>query len=259
VTNAGVLISEFRTRGPNGASDEFVELYNNSDSAADVSSWKINASNSSGTTGTRVTINGGTTIPAHGHFLATNSTVSTGYSGTVTGNQTYTTGIADDGGIALLMPDNTVVDQVGMSAGSAYKEGAILAPLAGNTDQSYERKPGGGAGNTQDNGDNATDFQIRSPSSPQNLSSPPTPVLLVVTDLGDNGGPNQLRATITSCLSSDGGVITFLPGLSGTVTLINGPLPTITPNVTIDGGGVIEISGNDARAFLTWLLAEHSR
>ncbi|MCA1818221.1 MAG: lamin tail domain-containing protein, partial [Acidobacteria bacterium] len=37
-----IVISEFRTRGAVGANDEFVELYNNSDSGFDVSGWKIN-------------------------------------------------------------------------------------------------------------------------------------------------------------------------------------------------------------------------
>src|SRR5438046_1821644 len=70
---AGVVISEFRTRGPNGASDEFIELYNNSDSPADISGWKINGSSSTGTIATRLTVNTNTIIPARGHFLATNS------------------------------------------------------------------------------------------------------------------------------------------------------------------------------------------
>src|SRR5207247_4517603 len=81
-----IVISEFRTRGPGGASDEFVELYNNSDSAFDVSGWKIRSSSSGGAVTTRVTIAASTTIPARGHFLAT---ATTGYSGTVVGDQTY--------------------------------------------------------------------------------------------------------------------------------------------------------------------------
>src|SRR5689334_996297 len=56
VVQAGIVISEFRTRGPNGAADEFIELYNNSSSVVDVSGWKINGSNSSGATSTRLTI-----------------------------------------------------------------------------------------------------------------------------------------------------------------------------------------------------------
>ncbi|MDQ2974904.1 MAG: lamin tail domain-containing protein, partial [Acidobacteriota bacterium] len=56
-----VVISEFRTRGPSGASDEFVELYNNSDSIVDISGWKIKGSSSTGATITnKLTINNGT-------------------------------------------------------------------------------------------------------------------------------------------------------------------------------------------------------
>src|SRR5690242_2707016 len=91
-TSSTILISEFRTRGTAGGNDEFVELYNATNAPIDIGGWKINGSNSSGTTGTRLTITAGTMIPAHGHFLATNSAAG-GYSGSVPGNQTYTTGI----------------------------------------------------------------------------------------------------------------------------------------------------------------------
>jgi predicted outer membrane repeat protein len=73
-----------------------------------------------------------------------------------------------------------------------------------------------------------------------------------VSDLGDSGLSNQLRQKITDCLNSGGGTITFAQGLSGQITLTKakGPLPTITGNagiqVTIDGGGLIEISGNNS-------------
>ena len=62
------------------------------------------------------TISTSTTIPAHGHFLATNNATG-GYGGSVPGNQTYNTGITDDGGIAILDAANTIVDQVGLSSG----------------------------------------------------------------------------------------------------------------------------------------------
>src|SRR5438128_12037930 len=68
-----VVISEFRTRGPNGGSDEFVELYNVTNSPIDIGGWKISGSNNTGGVSTRVTITTGTMIPAHGHCLATNS------------------------------------------------------------------------------------------------------------------------------------------------------------------------------------------
>lgn len=93
----------------------------------------------------------------------------------MTGDQTYTNGITDDGGIAITLPNDAIVDQVGMSAGSSFKEGNILTPLTTNVDRGYERKPGGPQGSTQDTGDNASDFQLLMPSDPQNLASLSTP------------------------------------------------------------------------------------
>jgi uncharacterized protein (TIGR03437 family) len=166
-----IVISELRTRGPNGASDEFVELYNNSDLPVTIAGWKIRGSSNSGTISTRLTIAPGTTVPARGHFLAIHSS----YSGVVVGDQIYTSGIANDGGIALTLPDNSVLDQVGLSPGSAFKEGMHLAPQPSDANQSYERRPGGPAGSTQDTDDNFADFQLLTPSDPQNLSASPIP------------------------------------------------------------------------------------
>jgi DNA/RNA endonuclease G (NUC1) len=179
--STSIVISEFRFRGPSGASDEFVELYNLSSSAVDISGWKINGSNSLGAASTRVPIAANTVIPSHGHFLATNSTVTTGYSGSVAGNQTYATGITDDGGVALLNGSGAIVDQVGLSTGSAYKEGTTLTSLTTSVNRCYERKAGGASGSSQDTENNSTDFQLISPCSPQNLSSAPTPATTAST------------------------------------------------------------------------------
>ena len=65
----------------------------------------------------------------------------------------------------------------------------------------------------------------------------------VVSDCGDNGGANQLRAKIDAAQSSGGGTITFTCGPF--ITLLGGELPTIYTNVTINGGA-ITISGNNA-------------
>src|SRR6476661_1301519 len=70
-----LLISEFRFRGPNGANDEFVEIYNNSDTdhtvtASDGSSgYALVASDGNA----RFVIPNGTVIPARGHYLGVNS------------------------------------------------------------------------------------------------------------------------------------------------------------------------------------------
>ncbi len=167
-----VVISEFRTRGPGGASDEFIELYNNSDHPVEIGGWKLRGSSSSGTITNRMTIATEVIIPARGHFLAVNSG---GYTGGVSADQAYTNGISNDGGIALTLSDDSIIDQVGMSPGSAFKEGIHLAPLVSDANQSYERKPGGSNGSTQDTNDNFSDFLLLTPSEPQNLTSAPTP------------------------------------------------------------------------------------
>jgi uncharacterized protein (TIGR03437 family) len=172
VTLPPLVISEFRTRGPNGASDEFVEIYNNSEGAVDVGGFKVRGSSNSGTVTTRLTINSNSSIPSRGHFLAVNSV---GYSGTVAGDQTFTSGFANDGGVAITTNDDTIVDQVGLSPASAFKEGTTLAPLSSDANQSYERKPGAFLGSTQDSGDNFNDFKLVTPSDPQNTLSNATP------------------------------------------------------------------------------------
>jgi DNA/RNA endonuclease G (NUC1) len=230
--SSSVVISEFRTRGPLGGNDELIELYNLTNSAIDIGGWKINASNSSGTIGTRVTITAGTMIPAHGHFLAVNSTASTGYSGSVPGNQTFTTGVTDDGGIAILNASNVIIDQVGMSAGSAYKEGATpLAQLTTNVDRCHERKPGAASGSTQDTDVNSADFQLITPCAPQNLASPPTPNVV-------NSGTLQFSAA-TYSVNEDGGSATI------TVTRTGGSSGAVSVNYSTVAGGSSATAGDD--------------
>jgi uncharacterized protein (TIGR03437 family) len=167
-----VVISELRTRGPGGANDEFVELYNNSDNPVDLSGWKIKGSSSGGNISTRLTIASGTSLQPHGHFLAVNAAA---YSGIVPADQTYATGFANNGGIAVTLANDVIVDQVGLSTGSAFREGMHLTPLPSDANQGYERRPGGGSGSAQDTNDNFNDFELLVPSDPQNLTSPPTP------------------------------------------------------------------------------------
>jgi RHS repeat-associated protein len=172
--SATIVISEFRTRGPAGGSDEFLELYNKSESAVNIGGWKLKVSNNAGAISTRLTISAGTILPAHAHFLITN-TGAGGYGGAVAGDQGYSSGVSDDGGFAITRADDSIVDQVGMSYGSAFKENRVLQALTTNADRSYERKAGGAAGSTQDTNDGPSDFQLRTPSDPQNLASAPTP------------------------------------------------------------------------------------
>src|SRR5262249_33782157 len=89
-----VMISEFRFRGPNGANDEFVELYNNSDSAFTIGGFVLKRSNGSGAINTQATVPAGIMIPARGHYLIGNS--ASGAPNNTLFDLTYGTGITDD-------------------------------------------------------------------------------------------------------------------------------------------------------------------
>ena len=102
------LISEFRLRGPSGAQDEFIELYNNSGASHTVvaaSGTGYGVAASDGTT--RCSIPNGTVIPNRGHYLCVNSATYSlgaypaGNGTTATGDATYTTDIPDNAGIAI--------------------------------------------------------------------------------------------------------------------------------------------------------------
>ena len=165
---AHLVISEFRSRGPNGNGDEFVELYNPTGDAVNIGGWSIRRSAGCGAaTYSLVSIASNTTLQAGQHFLAVSST------STVTGadQPTFLAALADDGGLALVDLAGQVVDQAGMCINTQYREGANLAPLSGTANQSYERKPGGDTA-CYDTDNNASDFALISSSNPQNKASP---------------------------------------------------------------------------------------
>lgn len=176
-----LIISEFRLNGTNGANDEFIEIYNASDSPHTVNSsdgsmtgYGVAASDGA----LRFTIPQNTVIPARGHYLGCNSVgyslaaLPSGNDGvsatTATCDATYTANITNgedpDGagptpplprrGIAIFSTAisgnfnaGTRLDAVGPTeeANTLYKEGTgvrNLSPLA--TPHSYVRRlPGG--------------------------------------------------------------------------------------------------------------------
>ncbi|HMB23229.1 MAG TPA: lamin tail domain-containing protein, partial [Anaerolineales bacterium] len=164
-----VVISEFRTRGPNGSEDEFIELYNPTVSPIDISGWKIYFSTSTGVHSLRATIPKATLLRSGQYYLIVNSS---GYNMSVPANLTYSIGVMDNGGIALVRANNSIVDQVGMSTGG-YREGTPLAILGGNEPRSYERLLGGDLDSCQDIGRNNVDFAINPDPSPRNYTYRP--------------------------------------------------------------------------------------
>lgn len=207
-----LIISEFRVRGPNGANDEFIEIYNNSGAdhtvAGGGTGYAVAASNGVA----RCVIPNGTVIPNRGHYLCVNSvgyslaSYPAGNGTTATGDATYTTDIPDNAGIAIF---NTSValdftlanrmDAVGSTseANTLYKEGTgypALTPFS--IDYAFYRDDCGKSGSIttfgpctiatpKDTNNNAADFifvdtngtsagagQRLGAPGPENLSSP---------------------------------------------------------------------------------------
>jgi hypothetical protein len=186
-TAGQLLISEFRLRGPSGANDEFIEIYNNigaSHTVTAASGTGYGVAASDGTT--RCSIPNGTVIPAGGHYLCVNSVAYSlasypaGNGTTATGDATYTTDIPDNAGIAIFN-NNTGggsyalanrLDAVGSTAeaNTLYKEGAgypALTPFS--IDYAFYRDTCGKSGSItqmgpcpistpKDTNNNAADF-----------------------------------------------------------------------------------------------------
>src|SRR5436190_262846 len=195
--SSSIVISEFRSRGPSGGNDEFIELYNKTTDSINIGGMKLRASvsNCGQTTSDRVTIPANTFIPPYGHFLATNSAAG-GYSGSVTGDITYTTGVNDNAGLALTDGSNNVIDAVGMCDAIPYVEGDPVPPTTDNSNRSYERRPGATQGSAQDTNDNYADFLLRSTSDPQNLFSPPAPTVVPTNTPTATCVPSTVDVTI---------------------------------------------------------------
>ncbi len=188
-TSGSLIISEFRLRGPNGANDEYIEIYNPTgvDHTVVAGGTGYGVAASDGIT--RFSIPNGTVIPAYGHYLGVNSvgyslaSYPAGNGATATGDATYTTDIPDNAGIALFN-NNTGggsyilanrLDAVGSTseANTLYKEGTsypALTPFSINYcfHRIYQQSPATAApsdttvslgdGQPRDTDNNSTDF-----------------------------------------------------------------------------------------------------
>ncbi|HYP00799.1 MAG TPA: hypothetical protein VER76_11460 [Pyrinomonadaceae bacterium] len=193
-----LIISEFRTFGPTGSCDEFVEIYNTSSKPYTVQSDDAGSTgfavayaleNNGASTFNFFTIPNGTPIPARGHYLITNSGGSTAcasggsYSGGgyPAGNGTFATGdnavpVTDDiptnAGLALFKTSNSAgfttankLDAVGTSAQTnpLYKEGTgypSINPASPNIGNHSLFRDMRTTGLPKDTNNNETDFLV---------------------------------------------------------------------------------------------------
>lgn len=171
VSPGQVLISEFRPRGSGGAGDEFVELYNNTDSDITVQNgsggWALDAARPDGTRYTLFTVPNGTVIPARSHYLA----AAGGYS--LSGNtvpdfyypEPGVDLLNDNTGLALYSTNDRAafssgnrLDAVGFAnAPAADAEGTRLSNI-GTTDGEISLVRKLNSGTPQDTNNNFNDF-----------------------------------------------------------------------------------------------------
>jgi uncharacterized repeat protein (TIGR01451 family) len=206
-----IVISELRTRGPNGAADEFIELYNPTSSPIPIGGWELRVLTAAGAETNRATITSGIILSPGQYYLIANTTAVTGYSGSVAPNQTYTTGIVDAGGVAIFDSFGVMVDSVGLNGVNAlYTEGTPLSTLSVDVNQSYERKLGGSSDSCQDLGDNSNDFQLIIPSNPQNSST--------LTRLCGGNADLSITQTVDNATPIVGNTVTFTVNVSNAGT-----------------------------------------
>lgn len=203
-----VLISELRLRGPAGAEDEFVELYNNTDDVLVVQSidntggWTLaKTAETCGLDAIVVAfIPNGTRIPPRRHYLLAGLSYSlSAYPGghdannnitTATPDQVFSVNIEPRRGIGLFSTASPSVyntgsriDAVGLNNGAGVtcallREGTPLARAAGTTEYSFVRKMERATqGRPQDTDNNAADFALVSTTPGQSVGDNLSPQL----------------------------------------------------------------------------------
>lgn len=221
-----VVISEIQVGGQT-ANDEFVELYNPTDTLMDLSGWRLSRRSSaiSGSITNLVTNMTGQIEP-HGYFLIANPN----YTGIIAPDLFYsatTSGIAANNTV-ILFRDNgvTVVDKVAMGTAEDAETSAAVLP---ENSTSIERKAHNNStsetmgqngldelkGNGYDSDQNNQDFILRAIPQPQNKLSPKEPITPIPS-------PTVLPTSTP--------IPTETPDITPTSTPI--PTPTIPPQIS---------------------------
>lgn len=241
--NSNTIISQIQIAGTGSgnAVQEFIELYNPTNSSIDLTKWNLSRESSSSATVQTLVASMTGSIKPHGYFLigspsyATTASVAPDIIYSATGSA-----ITDNNTIILYNGDPniknstaTVVDKVGM--GLAIDNEASDAPNP-SPGQSIIRKASansiagtlaaGGSeaifGNGYDTDNNANDFVLLQTSMPRNAASPtaqstPTPT---VTPTPESTSTPTPTPTVT-------------PTPTSTPTIIPTPLPSGTPTPTV--------------------------
>ena len=168
-----IVISEVQIAGKT-ADEEFIELYNPTDQAINLTDWKLTKKTASGTESTILSNKTKTKftgiIPAQGYFLISNPNSSfVSFSDLVYGSSQS---IASNNTVILYNPEEKIIDKVGWGTASDFESApaAVKPELLKN--QSIERYPGYPNGNQQDTDNNANDFFVQLTPNPISSKGP---------------------------------------------------------------------------------------
>jgi hypothetical protein len=181
-----LVISEIRTRGKGGATDELIELYNPTSSAIALNdAWVIESRSATATMyGKRWQGAVGKSVPAGGHYLITGA----GYTQAPVKDDALIGGITDAGSLRLTFLTGTIdavcysfdmATLADLTAPTFTCEGDAASnqphddssSAQSNIDASLERQGQG----CLDDGSSAMDFKAISPAHPENVASPLVP------------------------------------------------------------------------------------
>lgn len=214
-----LVISEVQISGIN-STDDFVELFNPTDSAVDLADYRLVKRTSSGEADTSVVaFENGDAIPAHGYFLWCNTSLAE----TLTCDKSTGGTVSNNNSLGLrngALNEGELVDAVtfGEVANSLGEGVALTAP---DDNQSVERLSCG-----EDTDDNASDFVLRETPDPQNTASE-LAVCATPTETASATPTPTVEPTATPTMSS-----TPSPSASPTVEPTATAEPTMTPEPT---------------------------
>jgi hypothetical protein len=249
---AKIVVNQLYGGGGNSGSvfsNDFIELFNNADTAVSLAGWSVQYSSAAGSSWQVTPLTG--SIPAHGYFLVQEAVGATLSTPLPTPDVTGTIAMSATSGKVLLSNSTAaqtganptgaaVIDLVGYGPTATGFEGAPAPVLTNST--SDLRTPDG-----QDANNNSTDFQAGTPN-PRNSSFTTAPPM-VQTLVPANNSMN-IPTSVTPVLVFTKPVVKG----SGTITLVtNGvdgtPIPVSDARIAVSNDSVVfhlPISGGNA-------------
>ncbi len=265
-TSAPVLFTELRFSGPGGASDWYVELYNQTDAPLSTNGLVLGFADATGQLAESVTLTPDRTIPAKGYFLITGPQYSLGMAAAADQSRPLFVALPSLGGVALFRnaahPANRIdsAGAQGFAPGAAWQyfiEGNALPALTNTLLEHALVRKFSNTGLPIDTNNNAADFMLVAPTAtsingvtpqpgapgPQNSTSPlvnnaGVPVALLNPANSANSAPNTFVENVAVTM----GTATYPRSLYLRRTLTNNtskPVTRLRFRITeISNGGV---------------------